>query len=97
MFSLRVGKDISPGSPLRRILASVEDVPSRLAARCEVLPQDFVETLEIREKVYHANTYTPICSLQNLFPGSYYLENIDKMFRRTYLRKPKVDSSDLLR
>lgn len=94
MFSIRVVKDVSPSSPLRRLLASVEDVPSRLKSRSEILPEDFVKTLEIREKAYHASSYTPVGSLQSLFPGSFYLENVDKMFRRTYSRKSKVESSE---
>ncbi|KXJ16686.1 hydroxymethylglutaryl-CoA synthase 1 [Exaiptasia diaphana] len=86
MYSLRVSMDTSHGSPLDVLLTSVQDIPARLAARTEVSPEDFVKTLEIREQAYHSSPYTPSCSLESLFKGTYYLNNIDKMYRRSYSR-----------
>lgn len=89
MYSLRVSVDTSPSSSLNVLLSSVQDIPARLASRLEVSPEDFVKTLEHRENAYHSSSYTPCCPIEKLFPGTYYLENIDKMHRRSYLRIPK--------
>ena len=37
--------------------------------------------------------YTPVGSLENLFPGTWYITHIDNMHRRSYARKPLVESS----
>ncbi|KAH7105746.1 hydroxymethylglutaryl-CoA synthase [Auriculariales sp. MPI-PUGE-AT-0066] len=62
----------------------------RLAAMSVVPPQQFVEALKIREQNHNAKVYTPSGSLDNLWPGTYYLEHIDHMYRRTYIRAPKA-------
>jgi len=89
MYSLRVSMDIIPDSSLSVLLTSVQDIPARLASRLEVSPEEFVKTLEHREKAYHTSSYTPCGSKEELFPGTYVLENIDKMYRRSYSRIPK--------
>ena len=39
---------------------------------------------QLREKNHNAGSYTPSGSLENLWPGSYYLEEIDSKYRRKY-------------
>jgi len=66
------------------------DLVERLAAMSVVQPQEFVDALKVREANHNAKNYTPTGSLENLWPGSYYLEHIDGMFRRTYKQVAKA-------
>jgi hydroxymethylglutaryl-CoA synthase len=43
---------------------------------------------QLREKNHNAVDYTPSGSVDNIWSGAYYLENIDSMFRRTYKVAP---------
>jgi hydroxymethylglutaryl-CoA synthase len=38
----------------------------------------------LRENAHLKKSYTPTGKTDGLFPGTYYLTNIDDMFRRTY-------------
>ena len=38
----------------------------------------------LREHAHLKKDYSPQGSTEHLFPGTYYLTNIDGMFRRTY-------------
>lgn len=38
----------------------------------------------LREKAHLKKSYSPAGATDTLFPGTYYLSNIDEMFRRTY-------------
>lgn len=42
---------------------------------------------ELREKAYQQKSYTPVGSVDALAPGTYYLVEVDEMFRRTYAVK----------
>ena len=59
----------------------------RLAARLQVEPAEFLKTLTTREDTHNKNNYSPVCSEEDLFPGTYYLIDVDEKFRRTYHRK----------
>jgi hydroxymethylglutaryl-CoA synthase len=59
----------------------------RLAATEVVPPQQFIEALEVREKNHNAAPYHPAGSIDNLRPGTYYLESIDDKYRRKYAVK----------
>ena len=84
MFSLKVSSKKDELEPLIRV---VMDCYKRLDQRKEVEPEDFVKTLELREKRYNAKSYTPQSPIADLFPGTFYLVNVDDKFRRTYERK----------
>jgi hydroxymethylglutaryl-CoA synthase len=43
---------------------------------------------QLREENHNSKEYTPKGSLDNIWPGGYYLEGIDDKFRRTYGQKP---------
>jgi len=51
-------------------------------------PQEFVEALHLREKNHNSVNYTPEGSVDNIWPGAYYLENVDSKYRRKYVRAP---------
>lgn len=43
-------------------------------------------SIQLREANHNAVDYTPSGSLENIWPGAYYLERIDSKYRRTYKR-----------
>lgn len=64
------------------------DLVNRLASMKVVPCQEYVEAMELREKNHNAGQYTPAGSLDDIWPGAYYLEEIDARYRRKYARKP---------
>ncbi|KAF9645814.1 hydroxymethylglutaryl-CoA synthase [Thelephora ganbajun] len=64
------------------------DLVNRLASMKVVPCQEYVEAMLLREKNHNAGQYTPTGSLDNIWPGAYYLEEIDAKYRRKYARKP---------
>lgn len=64
------------------------DLVNRLASMKVVPCQEYVDALELREKNHNAGSYMPVGSLDNIWPGAYYLEEIDSKYRRKYGRKP---------
>ncbi|KAH9893454.1 hydroxymethylglutaryl-CoA synthase [Cubamyces lactineus] len=66
------------------------DLLRRLESMKVVPCQEYVDALALREKNHNAGSYTPTGSLDNIWPGAYYLENIDARYRRTYVRAPKA-------
>ncbi|KAJ7383355.1 Hydroxymethylglutaryl-CoA synthase, cytoplasmic [Desmophyllum pertusum] len=87
MFSFRISDDIGSSSPLHALVTSLKDIPARLESRRQVEPGEFLKTLTTREHTHNKNNYSPTCSEEELFPGTYYLTNVDEKFRRTYQRK----------
>ncbi|KYQ91122.1 hydroxymethylglutaryl-CoA synthase [Tieghemostelium lacteum] len=78
-FSFKVNK------PIDHIVQKV-DLKNRLANRTRVTPEDFTNTLSLREQRHNLKDYTPSDSVSTLFPGSYYLSQVDKQGRRNYER-----------
>ncbi|KAF9512658.1 hypothetical protein BS47DRAFT_1330141 [Hydnum rufescens UP504] len=64
------------------------DLVDRLASMTVSPCEEYVEAMKLRERNHNAGDYTPTGSLENLWPGTYYLENIDSKYRRTYSRTP---------
>ncbi|KAF8586424.1 hydroxymethylglutaryl-CoA synthase [Ramaria rubella] len=60
------------------------DLQRRLQSMKVVPCEEYVTALKLREKNHNAGDYTPTGSLDNLWPGSYYLERIDEKYRRKY-------------
>ncbi|EAU90443.1 hydroxymethylglutaryl-CoA synthase [Coprinopsis cinerea okayama7 len=60
----------------------------RLAAMTVAPPEEFVAALALREKNHNAVDFTPEGSVDNIWPGAYYLEHVDSKFRRKYVRAP---------
>nr|XP_036877218.1 hydroxymethylglutaryl-CoA synthase, mitochondrial [Manis javanica] len=87
-FSFRVSQDASPGSPLERLVSSMSDLPRRLASRKCVSPEEFTEIMGQREEFYHKVNFSPPGDTNNLFPGTWYLERVDELYRRKYARHP---------
>jgi len=64
------------------------DLVNRLASMKVVPCQEYVDAMLLREKNHNAGKYTPTGSLDDIWPGAYYLEEIDAKYRRKYGRKP---------
>lgn len=94
MFSFQVSRDVTSGSSLVKLLASLKDIPARLEARKEVEPVEFLKVLALRENNYNKKNYYPTCSDEDLFTGTYFLINVDEKFRRAYKRKPEQEAQD---
>ena len=82
-FSLKVvgsTQEIIEKSDLKKRLESMKVVPC----------QTYVDCLQTREATHNAVKYDPKGELENLWPGSYYLDRVDDMYRRFYKRTPKA-------
>lgn len=80
LFSARVNGDAS-------VLRT--GVTERLNDRIRETPEYFENTLTLREMTHNSAPYLPIGDLTHLFPGTYYLSEVDSMYRRKYERLPK--------
>ncbi|KAI0281777.1 hydroxymethylglutaryl-CoA synthase [Russula aff. rugulosa BPL654] len=76
-FTLRVKGDTSE---IREKL----DLINRLESMKVVPCQEFVDGLALREENHNAAPYQPTGSIDNIWPGAYYLESIDEKYRRKY-------------
>lgn len=88
MYSLHITEDVSPHSQLYPLLHSLSDVQLRLEKRQKVPPAGFDEIMKLREMTHHKAPYSPVGSTDHLFPGTWYLTDIDDKHRRRYERKP---------
>jgi len=80
-FTMKVVGDTS-------VIREKLDLVNRLASMKVVPCQEYVDALQLREKNHNAGSYVPVGSLDNIWPGAYYLEEIDSKYRRKYGRKP---------
>ncbi|XP_054420700.1 hydroxymethylglutaryl-CoA synthase, mitochondrial [Pteronotus mesoamericanus] len=87
-FSLQASPDASPGSPLEKLVSSMSDLPKRLASRKRASPEEFTAVMEQREQFYHKVNFSPPGDTRSLFPGTWYLERVDELYRRKYARRP---------
>ena len=83
-----VGKFAEPFTLAR--MQRVTDVSARLARRVKRDVPAFKAAMDLRAKRYGACDYEPSGSVSDLFPGTYYLVGVDKLYRRTYARKPTM-------
>lgn len=86
MYSLTITKDLKPSSGLSKIVSSLSYIKKDLEARRKVSPEDYTKVLEWREQNCHAVPFSPVSSISNMFPGTYYLVEVDEKYRRTYKR-----------
>ncbi|KAG7009365.1 hypothetical protein G7Y79_00002g004800 [Physcia stellaris] len=77
LFSVKVNGDVSK-------LVENLDLHKRLDARRTVAPEVYDEMCMLREKAHLQKDYKPKGSEETIVPGTYYLTEIDDMFRRKY-------------
>lgn len=102
MFSGRITNDLQA---IKKLLVGVRDVRSRLNERIKVTPEEFTAHLEHRKKTFSLPSRSPTgqpieAELLNgvgpvnvdtyLYPGTYYLNSVDFMYRRKYSRHENV-------
>ncbi|CAI5966694.1 unnamed protein product [Closterium sp. NIES-64] len=85
LFSLTVRQAADPFS--LATLTSHLDVHQLLESRTKVTPEEFVKTMHLMESRYGACSLTPATPTDRLQPGTYYLTQVDDLYRRTYARK----------
>ncbi|KAG6520735.1 hypothetical protein ZIOFF_017795 [Zingiber officinale] len=85
MFSFKLQNGQHPFSLPN--IASVLNVSEKLERRHVVSPEKFVETLKLMEHRYGAKDFETSRDTSLLTPGTFYLVNVDSMYRRYYARK----------
>uniref|UniRef100_A0A182YJ82 Hydroxymethylglutaryl-CoA synthase n=1 Tax=Anopheles stephensi TaxID=30069 RepID=A0A182YJ82_ANOST len=90
MYSIAITTDRERLAEFKRHLNYVQPLLDR---RSKVDPAEFTKLMEVREKNNHAAPYEPSGSVDVLFPGTYYLQAVDSMHRRTYERVPPEQPS----
>lgn len=88
MYSLQITADISPLSPLHKVVESLADVRTRLESRKKISPPEFDRLMKLRETTHHIAPYKPVGNIEDLFPGTWYVADIDDKYRRKYDMKP---------
>lgn len=88
MFSMQFSMNKAAGGSLERLVNSLSDLKQRLESRQCVRPEDFDNYMKLREQTHHLAPYTPVGSVSVLFPGTWYLSEVDSMHRRKYERRP---------
>nr|XP_018999414.1 hydroxymethylglutaryl-CoA synthase [Kwoniella mangroviensis CBS 8507]OCF62875.1 hydroxymethylglutaryl-CoA synthase [Kwoniella mangroviensis CBS 8507] len=77
-----------------RVVGSTKEIADKLQlkerlASMDVRPcEEYVTALKLREENHNAVKYSPQGSIDNIWPGAYYLEGVDELYRRTYAVKP---------
>ncbi|XP_065905062.1 hydroxymethylglutaryl-CoA synthase 1-like [Dysidea avara] len=86
MFSLKFDTDKSPDSSLTALVRGASSLLHTLETRKCYSPAEFEATLSLREHAQLKAPYKPKSGHQDLFPGTFYLTNVDDAHRRTYER-----------
>ena len=85
-YTIKISEECGENSALARFHQILSDVQPRLDSRQKLAPEDFVQTPNLREKAIDSAPFVPQGPVSSMFPGTWYLTNIDEMHRRTYDR-----------
>ncbi|GAV79431.1 HMG_CoA_synt_N domain-containing protein/HMG_CoA_synt_C domain-containing protein [Cephalotus follicularis] len=85
MFSFKIHEGQHPFS-LSNIV-NVLNLDGKLDARHEFSPEKFIETMKLMEHRYGAKDFVTSKDCSRLAPGTYYLTEVDSMYRRFYAQK----------
>lgn len=88
MFSIKITQDLGP--KLNKLLENLSNITKNLQNRVKVSPEEFDKTMKLREETHNRAPYTPVGSTEGLFPGTWFLTEVDTMHRRKYDRVPLV-------
>ncbi|KAK1325425.1 Hydroxymethylglutaryl-CoA synthase [Acorus calamus] len=91
MFSFRFHDGQHPFSLSN--IASVLNVSNKLESRHVITPEKFVETLKLMEHRYGAKGFLTSKDTSLLSPGTFYLTEVDSMYRRFYAKKAADDNT----
>ncbi|KAL1838121.1 hypothetical protein VTK73DRAFT_4451 [Phialemonium thermophilum] len=65
-------------------IAEVLDIKNRLDARRAASPEEYDAMCDLRKKAHLQKNYKPEGDVSYITPGTYYLNDIDDMFKRSY-------------
>ncbi|KAK1356640.1 Hydroxymethylglutaryl-CoA synthase [Heracleum sosnowskyi] len=85
MFSFRLREGQHPFSLSN--IANIMNVDEKLKSRNELPPEKFVEIMQLMEHRYGAKDFVTSKDCSLLSPGTYYLTEVDSMYRRFYAKK----------
>ncbi|KAK4336651.1 hypothetical protein RND71_044057 [Anisodus tanguticus] len=88
MYAISISSNDRKGSPLHRLISSVQHVPTTLSKRIKIDPEEFTKIMEHKEKTNFSAPFKPEGKIERLLNGTYYLDKIDDGYKRTYKRKP---------
>ncbi|BES97373.1 unnamed protein product [Nesidiocoris tenuis] len=80
MFSMK----LVSGPKLAQLVSQLTYVHDSLARRTKVDPADYTAMMAAKEASYNKAPFLPTASTDSLFPGTFYLNEVDQMYRRTY-------------
>ncbi|KAJ0967068.1 hypothetical protein J5N97_023985 [Dioscorea zingiberensis] len=89
MFSFKLQDGQHPFSISN--IASVMNVTGKLESRHVLSPEKFVETMKLMEHRYGAKDFVTSKDTSLLTPGTFYLTEVDSMYRRYYAKKGDED------
>ena len=84
MYSISITSDTAK---LQKLLDNLSYVKPLLAQRTKISPEDFTAMMETRAHNSHRTSYEPSGDVSMLFPGTHYLQHVDEMHRRTYVKR----------
>ncbi|KAF7828327.1 Hydroxymethylglutaryl-CoA synthase [Senna tora] len=85
LFSLKLRDDQHPFNLSN--IAKVMNVEGKLKSRHEFSPEKFVETMKLMEHRYGAKDFVTSKDISLLPPGTFYLTEVDSLYRRFYAKK----------
>ncbi|KAL1827230.1 hypothetical protein ACET3Z_005642 [Daucus carota] len=91
MFSFHLREGQHPFSLSN--ITNVMNVSEKLKSRNELPPEKFVEIMQLMEHRYGAKDFVTSKDCSLLSPGTYYLTEVDSMYRRFYAKKESDRSS----
>ncbi|KAF5181565.1 Hydroxymethylglutaryl-coa synthase [Thalictrum thalictroides] len=91
MFSFRLRECQNPFSLSN--IATVMDISGKLKSRREVSPEKFIDNLQLMEHRYGGKDFVTSKDVSLLSPGTFYLTQVDSMYRRFYSKKAKKETN----
>ncbi|KAL8101190.1 hypothetical protein AgCh_033173 [Apium graveolens] len=71
-------------------IAKVMNIGEKLKSRIEVSPEKFVDIMKLMEHRYGGKDFVTSKDCSLLSPGTYYLTEVDSMYRRFYSKKASI-------
>ncbi|KAK7931419.1 hydroxymethylglutaryl-CoA synthase [Apiospora marii] len=68
-------------------MSKVLDIPNKLASRRALSPTEYESFCDLRHQAHLQKDFTPKGDISTIVPGTYYLEKVDDMFKRSYAVK----------
>lgn len=89
MFSFKIQDGQHPFSLLN--IAGVMNISQKLESRHVFPPENFAETMKLMENRYGAKDFVTTKDTSLLYPGTFYLTQVDSLYRRYYAKKDADD------